>query len=87
MLQEKAGCEEREQERRNADMYSARVHGPSRSGGRQDARARRVGGGQGDGAQQGNAVIGMQILSWGGREGIAAGGCEGMWRATTNEPR
>ena len=39
----------REQERRNADMYSARVHGPSRRGGRQDARARRVGGGQGDG--------------------------------------
>ena len=30
-------------------MYSARVHGPSRRGGRQDARARRVGGGQGDG--------------------------------------
>ena len=39
----------REQERRNADMYSARVHCPSRRGGRQDARARRVGGGQGDG--------------------------------------
>ena len=39
----------REQERRNADMYSARVHGPSRRRGRQDARARRVGGGQGDG--------------------------------------
>ena len=31
------------------DMYSARVHGPSRRGGRQDARVRRVGGGQGDG--------------------------------------
>ena len=30
------------------DMYSAQVHGP-RHGGRQDARARRVGGGQGDG--------------------------------------
>ena len=30
-------------------MYSARVHGPPRRGGRQDARARRVGGGQGDG--------------------------------------
>ena len=29
-------------------MYSARVHGPPRRGGRQDARARRVGGGQGD---------------------------------------
>src|SRR6185503_14334078 len=39
----------REQERRNSDMYSARVHGPPRRGGRQDARARRVGGGQGDG--------------------------------------
>ena len=39
----------REQERRNADMYSARVHGPSRRGDRRDARARRVGGGQGDG--------------------------------------
>ena len=38
-----------EQERRNADMYSARVHGPPRRGGRQDARARHVGGGQGDG--------------------------------------
>ena len=30
-------------------MNSARVHGPSRRGGRQDVRARRVGGGQGDG--------------------------------------
>ena len=39
----------REQERRNADMYSARVHGPPRRGVRRDARARRVGGGQGDG--------------------------------------
>ena len=39
----------REQERRNANMYSAQVHGPPRHGGRQDARARRVGGGQGDG--------------------------------------
>ena len=39
----------REQERRNADMHSARVHGPSRRGGRLDARARRVGGGQRDG--------------------------------------
>ena len=39
----------REQERRNSDMYSARVHGPTRRGGRQYARARRVGGGQGDG--------------------------------------
>ena len=39
----------REQERRNADMYSARVHGPSQRGGRQDVRARRAGGGQGDG--------------------------------------
>ena len=39
----------REQERRNSDMYSARVHGPARRGGRQDARARRVGGAQGDG--------------------------------------
>ena len=29
-------------------MYSARVHGPPRRGGRQDVRARRVGGGQGD---------------------------------------
>ena len=38
-----------EQERRNSDMYSPRVHGPPRRGGRQDARARRVGGGQGDG--------------------------------------
>ena len=38
-----------EQERRNSDMYSARVHGPPRRGGRQDARARHVGGGQGDG--------------------------------------
>ena len=38
-----------EQERRNSDMYSAWVHGPPRRGGRQDARARRVGGGQGDG--------------------------------------
>ena len=39
----------REQERLNADMYSARVHDPSRHGDRRDARARRVGGGQGDG--------------------------------------
>ena len=39
----------REQERRNSDMYSTRVHGPPRRGGRQDARARRVGGGLGDG--------------------------------------
>ena len=39
----------REQERRNPDMYSARVHGPPRRGARQDARTRRVGGGQGDG--------------------------------------
>src|SRR6185295_5683808 len=39
----------KEQERRNADMYSARVHGPSRRGDMRDARARRVGGGQGDG--------------------------------------
>ena len=39
----------REQERRNSDMYSARVHGPPRRGDRQDARASRVGGGQGDG--------------------------------------
>ena len=39
----------REQERQNADMYSTRVHGPSRHGDRRDARARRVGGGQGDG--------------------------------------
>ena len=39
----------REQERRNSDMYSARVHGPPRRGGRQDARAHRVGGGQRDG--------------------------------------
>ena len=39
----------REQERRNLDMYSARVHGPPRRGDRKDARARRVGGGQGDG--------------------------------------
>jgi len=39
----------REQERRNLDMYSDQVHGPPRRGGRQDARARRVGGGQGDG--------------------------------------
>ena len=39
----------REQERRNADMYYARVHGPPQCGCRQDARARRVGGGQGDG--------------------------------------
>ena len=39
----------REQERRNADMYSARVHGTPRRDGRQVARARRVGGGQGDG--------------------------------------
>ena len=30
-------------------MYSARVHGPPRCGDRQDARAHRVGGGQGDG--------------------------------------
>ena len=30
-------------------MYSARVHGPPQRGGRQDARARRVGGGRGDG--------------------------------------
>ena len=30
-------------------MYSARVHGPSRRGARQDARARRVVGGHGDG--------------------------------------
>ena len=30
-------------------MYSTRVHGPPRRGGWQDARARRVGGGQGDG--------------------------------------
>ena len=35
----------REQERQNADMYSARVHGPSRRGDRRDARVRRVGGG------------------------------------------
>ena len=39
----------REQERRNLDMYSARVHGSPRRGARQDARARRVDGGQGDG--------------------------------------
>ena len=39
----------REQERCNSDMYSARVHGPPQRGGRQDARARRVGGGQGNG--------------------------------------
>ena len=39
----------REQERRNADMYSTRVHGPPRRGDRRDARAHRVGGGQGDG--------------------------------------
>ena len=39
----------REQERLNADMYSTRVHDPSRHGDRRDARARRVGGGQGDG--------------------------------------
>ena len=39
----------RVQERRNSDMYSVWVHGPPRCGGRQDARARRVGGGQGDG--------------------------------------
>ena len=38
----------REQERRNTDMYSARVHSPSRRGDRRDARARHVGGGQGD---------------------------------------
>ena len=38
-----------EQERHNSDMYSARVHGPLRRGGRRYARARRVGGGQGDG--------------------------------------
>src|SRR6185437_6507550 len=38
----------REQERRNLDMYFARVHGPPRRSGRQDVRARRVGGGQGD---------------------------------------
>ena len=37
-----------EQERRNPDMYSTRVHGPPRCGARQDARARRIGGGQGD---------------------------------------
>ena len=39
----------REQEKRNSDMYSARVHGPPRRGGWQDARAHHVGGGQGDG--------------------------------------
>ena len=39
----------REQERRNSNMYSARVHGPPWRGDRQDARAHRVGGGQGDG--------------------------------------
>ena len=39
----------REQERLNADMYSARVHDPSRRGDRRVARARRVGGVQGDG--------------------------------------
>src|SRR6185312_13731569 len=39
----------REQERRNSEMYSARVHGSPRRGGRQDASARRVGGGEGDG--------------------------------------
>ena len=39
----------REQERRNSDMYSARVHGPPRRDDRQVSRARRVGGGQGDG--------------------------------------
>ena len=39
----------REQKRRNANMYSARVHGPPRRDDRRDARARRVGGGQGDG--------------------------------------
>ena len=38
-----------EQERRNSNMYSTRVHGTPRRGGRKDARARRVGGGQGDG--------------------------------------
>ena len=39
----------REQERRNSDVYSARVHAAPRRDGGQVARARRVGGGQGDG--------------------------------------
>ena len=39
----------REQERRNPDLYSARVHVPPQRDDRRVARARRVGGGQGDG--------------------------------------
>jgi len=39
----------RELERRNSDMYSAQVYFPPRRGGRKNARARRVSGGQGDG--------------------------------------
>jgi hypothetical protein len=46
---EKKRAVRREQESWNADMYSARVHGPPRHGGRRDAWARRVGGGQEDG--------------------------------------
>ena len=40
-------------------MYSARVHGPPRHGGRQDARARLVGGGQGDGGAYRAPVCGL----------------------------
>ena len=57
----------REQERRNSDMYSARVHGLPWRGGRQDARARRVGGGQGDG--------GVYRAPAGGRYAGRAPGC------------
>ena len=53
----------REQERWNADMYSAWVHGPPRRGDRRVARARRVGGDQGDGggyrAPAGGRFVGL----------------------------
>ena len=67
-----------EQERRNSDMYSARVHGPPRRGGRQDARARRVGGGQGDGgdylAPAGGRAPGRPQYGYGPRDRGFGGG-------------
>ena len=42
-------AERREQERCNPDLYFQGVQGPPQRGDRRDARARRVGGGQGDG--------------------------------------
>ena len=53
----------RVQERRNSDMYSARVHGPPWRGDRQDARAHRVGGGQRDsGAYRLQRVVALPVM-------------------------